>query len=90
MLSREGKPSPGPLPRALRAKQGIMYECGSFLREALLGGVWKGLALPETSHYIQLLGRVPIPPNPSQERCAQLNAYCARSALGRLSWDHPN
>ena len=38
----EGKPSPDPLPRALRAKKGIEYERGSFLREAL----WEGLALP--------------------------------------------
>ena len=29
----------------MRANKSIKYEWGSFLREALLGGVWEGLAL---------------------------------------------
>ena len=42
-------PSPRSLPRALRAKQGIEYEGGSFLREVLLRGVCEGFALTQYS-----------------------------------------
>ena len=50
MLSWGGQALSQTLPRALRAENGIEYEGGSFLREALLGGgLGEGLPSPRKS-----------------------------------------
>ena len=67
-----GRASPSQiLPRVLRSNQRIGYECGLFLHEALLGGVWEGFALPRFIKNDAFLGRTSPPQTPPESAARQ-------------------